>query len=264
MRARSIKQYLRLGYNLRYLLDVSTNHLVYGDKHVLETIHVFIQSCSDAGLYVTSRAATELYAPLIERWESASSTVKTEGLNLSLSDAAAVKEASYQLQTVLFSEAQGVFAYVARDKRYPVDRLLDDVASLMSPGIFEALPAVARYDFKEAGRCIAFELPTAAAFHLMRATEDVLKSFYRALVPDGRAPLMWGPMVQDLRRTLDPAPSVLLNNLDHLRTGFRNPTQHPEKIYDIEEVQDLFSLSVDATNRMLKYLDPSRGEYRPL
>ena len=43
---------------------------------------------------------------------------------------------------------------------------------------------------------------------------------------------------------------VLLNNLDNIRQSFRNPTQHPEKIYDIQEVQDLWSLCVDVVNRM--------------
>jgi hypothetical protein len=97
---------------------------------------------------------------------------------LSVEEVVAIKEASYQVQTVMFSEAQGVFAHVTSDKRFAVDRLLNDVASLMSPGIYDALPDVARYDFGEAGRCIAFEAPTAAAFHLMRGTEDVLKYFY--------------------------------------------------------------------------------------
>jgi hypothetical protein len=47
---------------------------------------------------------------------------------------------------------------------------------------------------------------------------------------------------------------TLLNNLDDVRMHFRNPTQHPEKTYDIEEAQDLWGRCVDATNRMSKYL----------
>jgi len=40
------------------------------------------------------------------------------------------------------------------------------------------------------------------------------------------------------------------DHLDHIRRSFRNPTQHPDKIYDIQEAQDLFGLCVDAVNRM--------------
>ena len=39
--------------------------------------------------------------------------------------------------------------------------------------------------------------------------------------------------------------------LDHIRSNFRNPTDHPEKIYDIEEVQDLLNVRCDAISRMV-------------
>lgn len=81
-----------------------------------------------------------------------------------------------------------------------------------------------------------------------------MKYFYCSKVKRDHVNLMWGPIVADLRKKRSPPPAILLNNLDNLRTGFRNPTQHPEKIYDIEEVQDLFALSADAVNRMIKYL----------
>lgn len=261
MRAQSIREYITIGYNLRYLLDVSTSHHVYGKKHVLGTILTFIDACSDSGLHVTSRAARDLYGPFIRKWEPGKRNDARRDATLSVAEVAAVKEASYQVQTVMFSEAQEVFAHVTSDKRFPVHRLLSDVPSLMSPGTFSTLPEVARYDFGEAGRCIAFETPTAAAFHLMRATEDVLKYFYCSIVQRNRVSLMWGPIVSDLRKQGDPPPAILLNNLDNLRTGFRNPTQHPEKIYDVEEAQDLFALSVDAVNRMMKFLrDRSEAE----
>jgi hypothetical protein len=62
-------------------------------------------------------------------------------------------------------------------------------------------------------------------------------------------------MVQHLknRRALRGDES-LINNLDDIRLHFRNPTQHPEKVYDIEEVQDLWGRCVDAINRMAKHL----------
>jgi hypothetical protein len=62
---------------------------------------------------------------------------------------------------------------------------------------------------------------------------------------------MWGAMVQDLRKRRKARPyEVLINNLDNIRNSFRNPTQHPEKIYDIHEVQDLWGICIDAINRM--------------
>src|SRR5258706_16076864 len=105
------------------------------------------------------------------------------------------------------------------------------------------MPPIAKYDVEEAGKCIAFERPTAAAFHLLRGTESVLKDFYCTMIKQKRCQLMWGPMVADLRKRPKTKKNiVLLDNLDNIRRSFRNPTQHPEKIYDIQEVQDLWGL----------------------
>lgn len=112
----------------------------------------------------------------------------------------------------------------------------------------------AQYDFSEAGKCIAFERPTAAAFHLLRGTESELRELYCYFVKKNRIkPMLWGPMVQALlshrRAKMNEA---LLKNLDNIRSSFRNPTQHPEKIYDIQEVQDLWGLCVEVVNKMSK------------
>jgi len=155
------------------------------------------------------------------------------------------------LRNTLFAEAQGNVAFILTDKRIDVNKLLSAVPALMAPGVFDSLPDVARYDFMEAGKCIAFELPTAAAFHLLRGTEGMLRHFYCSLVRRGRVEPLWGPMVESLRRRRTPPPAPLLDNLDNIRRSFRNPTQHPDKIYDIQEVQDLFGLCVDAVNRMV-------------
>ena len=96
----------------------------------------------------------------------------------------------------------------------------------MSPKVFNKLSPIAKSDLEEAGKCIAFELPTAAAFHLLRATESVLREFYLKLIIRGRINnLMWGNIIQDLKRKRNARPyEELLNHLDHIRNAFRNPT----------------------------------------
>lgn len=54
--------------------------------------------------------------------------------------------------------------------------------------------------------------------------------------------------------TSDNPQKELLDNLDNIRVSFRNPTQHPEKRYDIDEAQDLFNLCIEVVNRMAKDL----------
>jgi len=149
-------------------------------------------------------------------------------------------------------------AFIVTDKRIDVEKLLDEVAGLFAPGTFAKLPEIAQYDFAESGKCIAFERPTAAAFHCLRATEAVLRYYYCSLVKQRRPELMWGPMVDSLRRSRKNPPAVLLSNLDNIRHSFRNPTAHPEARYDISEVQDLFNLCVEVVNRMVKDLEDRR------
>ena len=158
-----------------------------------------------------------------------------------------------RIRPTLDAEADGNLAHIATDKRWEVRKLTDDVGSLMAPGVYDALPEIARTDFAEAGKCIAFERPTAAAFHLLRGTESVLRHFYLSVVRQKRLKNpMWGPMTEALRKRKTPPPAALLNNLDNVREHYRNPTQHPDKVYDIEEVQDLLPLCAQVVGQMAR------------
>jgi hypothetical protein len=166
-----------------------------------------------------------------------------------------LRKAAEDVFTTLQAESEGQIIFVTTPKRFDMSRLLGDVGALMAPGVYDVLSDVAQHDFAEAGRCVAYELPTASAFHLLRGTEDVLRWFYCSTVKRDRVdPLLWFAMSVHLSKRRTPPPAVLLANLDNLRKSFRNPTQHPEMIYDIEEVQDLFALAIDVVSRMVHQL----------
>ena len=216
---------------------------------ILYNIDAVLQLLEESGLPVTVRAAYELAGLREELAESAPDA------ELAADEARRLNEAMRYLEKTLFAEALGNIAFIVVDKRIDVNKLLHDVRALMAPGVFDSLPDIAQYDLMEAGKCIAFERPTASAFHLLRGTESMLKYFYCSIVKRNRGDLMWGSMVKSLReRKKKPPPKTLLDNLDNMRLSFRNPTQHPEKVYDIHEVQDLFALCVDVLNRMVTFL----------
>ena len=161
-----------------------------------------------------------------------------------------------ELRQTLEAELRATYAYSLTPKRVDITRLIDQPESLFGPHVYERLPAIARYDIGEAGRAIAFELPTAAAFHLMRATEAVLRIFYSSVVRTRRTARTWGEILTDIRRRrIGKQYVALLNHLDHIRYSFRNPTQHPDAQYDIHEVQDLWNIAVDVINRMAPSLN---------
>jgi len=221
---------------------------VYGTAHILVNIDSFLADLQEFELPVTQRAAYELHKLRDELAKSDSDHKITSG------EASKLSKIMDDVRNTLFAEAGGNVAFIVTDKRIDVNKLLSDVSALIAPGVFYSLPDVAQYDFIEAGKCIAFELPTAAAFHLLRGTEGVLRHFYCSIVRRSRVGLLWGPMVEHLRRRKTSPPAPLLDNLDNIRRSFRNPTQHPDKIYDIQEVQDLFGLCIDAINRMITLL----------
>jgi hypothetical protein len=259
---RTTNGYIWMGTSVRFLRDVTEGWPVFGEGFVVGNIENLCRYLSQYEMIVTTRVAEpfetfrqKAMAELAEAQGEDPDTGFEDSRTLTRAEAEKISRIANEVQITMLAEAKGQVAFITRDKRFPVDRLLDDVASLMPDGVFHALPDHAKYDFAEAGRCIAFELPTAAGFHLMRGTEAVLRDFYQRIVKRDRVdPLLWGPMTNHLRGRRVVPPDVLMNNLDNIRKSFRNPTQHPEKIYDIDEAQDLMGLAVEVVTRMQRHL----------
>lgn len=244
-----IRKFYKFGRTFRYLLDSSQGRRLKGDSFTLGNIQKFFDQASELGLTITARSKP--YYDLVELNEQ---FIEDESEKLSLAKSVKLKKIMKEIDIVLDAEISGLNAYIVSPKRIDVQTLLNNVSSLFSPKVFNKLPQIAKTDLEEAGKCIAFELPTAAAFHLLRATESVLREFYLKFINRDRIKnLMWGNIITDLRKRRKSKPyEDLFNHLDHIRKAFRNPTQHPEMIYDIHEVQDLWSICVDSINRMSK------------
>jgi hypothetical protein len=72
---------------------------------------------------------------------------------------------------------------------------------------------------------------------------------------------MWGNMIDQLKakakaKSKNKPPASLLASLDLIRTAYRNPTQHPEAIYEIDSAQDLFGVCLDVVGKMAEELQP--------
>ena len=246
MRKQNIWKYINLGTGFRYLQEAKKGRDIHGEALITGNIERFAENLEDLGLPVTQRASyklASLYESLLETEEDA---------KLTEAQAKELREAIRELRPTFAAEARGVYSYIVNEKRISIDKLVGSIEDVFSPETFDNFSDIAQYDFKEAGRCIAFERPTAAAFHLMRAVESILHPYYKKFIRPAQSGLTWGQMTYALKnkqRGKKPD-STTLNQVDHIRAAFRNPTQHPEKIYDIEEVQDLFFLCIDVTNRM--------------
>lgn len=167
-----------------------------------------------------------------------------------------IASTAISVERIIFAEAHTKKIYLLPNRRFNTEYLLLTPQQFLKAGHFERLSDLAKSDIASACRCLLFGEATAAAFHILRGTEDILKNYYFFHRRKARLDKpMWAAMVTQLRmkKTRKP-PSVLLDSLDLVRISYRNPTQHPQAIYDIESAQDLFGLCLDLINKMVAEL----------
>lgn len=250
MKSINVWTYIKVGTGFRYLQDATKGRRIHGDSFILENIERFLKVLDDFQLHVTRRASDRL------RTVQKNLLLKAEDAALSAVEAEELREAIKAIRSTFSAETKGIYNYVITEKRIDTEKLLNDIGGLFAPGTFDQLSDIARHDFKEAGRCIAFECSTAAAFHLLRGIEGILRQYYETFIGPVSSDITWGHITVGLRKKRDKRiDHHTLRHLDHIRSAFRNPTQHPEKTYDIQEIQDLFPIVVDVTNRMISEMN---------
>lgn len=259
MEKRTTYGYIYLGTVVRYLLDALEGTALHASGTVAENVRNLRGLLAQYEFHVTSRVSGRLWE-LLDEWETElreheDDEAWIQNRGLSKSECEILRDTCGIVRETLLAEAEGKVAFITSDKRYTVEKLLDGMGSVFGVGVFEKLPDLATFDFVEGGKALAYELPTAAAFHFLRGTEAVLREFYSHVVRRNRIkePRMWAAMVSDMREKRNAPAKIVLDNLDSLRTNFRNPTQHPEKVYDLDEAQDLLALAIDSINRMIRH-----------
>lgn len=164
------------------------------------------------------------------------------------------KDFADSIEKTLDSELRLRKAYVLSEKRLGLEKLMNEPAQLFSSGTFDKLSELSKMDFTEAGKCISFERYTAAAFHILRGTEQALREFYLKKVKQRRVKkLLWYDMTQSLKGRKN-IPDSLIAVLDSIREDFRNPTVHPEKTYGEDEAQSLLTHCSDVINRIIRIM----------
>ena len=124
--------------------------------------------------------------------------------------------------------------------------LLNDQASLLHYRTWKALSPMATRDVMCAGACLVFMLATASAFHILRATENLLNDYYEHYVPAEeqleRSHRTWGQMEPQLEMlALQGKVNIhTINRLVSLRVEHRNPTSHPEAEYTVDQAVSVY------------------------
>jgi len=112
------------------------------------------------------------------------------------------------------------------------------------------MPPDAVKDFRQAGKCLAFDLDTSAGFHVIRAAETLIRKYYSAVtgVQEMKSKdRNWGAYVRNLKSQLEQGnkqvnPKIIAL-IDQVREHHRNPVMHPEVTLSPAEALSLFNIA---------------------
>lgn len=167
--------------------------------------------------------------------------------------AGSIANAASNFQTVFAAEMETQDVYFVSQKGiYSTRHLIESADALFPQPIRSSLPANAVTDIQQAGKCLAFGLATSAGFHIMRATESVLLSYYGVMTGKSLPARVrnWGLYIKNLRGSK--ADPKTLAVLDQVREHHRNPIMHPEIVLSDDEVLGLLGVAQSAIMAMIR------------
>ena len=108
-----------------------------------------------------------------------------------------------------------------------------------SASLLKIIPQQTIDDLRQAGRCLAFDAPTACAFHVCRGTEALMLKYYEVLTGKkwNLKQRSWG--AYNIQLAKNGAPKSITNRLEELR-GDRNAYAHPNVNVKLEDAPTIF------------------------
>lgn len=166
----------------------------------------------------------------------------------------ALKSSIQDLESVLSNDMPGVSTYVVSQKGiYKTDALIAHADQHFTEDIRKLIPEQGKKDLLESGKCLAFELPTACAFHLWRVVETVMSAYYEKLTKStfkkDNVNRNWSEYIKALNAK--GANESITIYLDHIRDKYRNPQTHPEAMLEVNEALALFGVATSAIHQMI-------------
>lgn len=252
--------------SLSYIFELSTRLEPLGRLPDVETGLAGIW----VPLYVAQSQLDELYrqSPYVPQLRSSTaaanqllSAIKVETDNLDLNRKIAahvlinIRTLYGQFRTIFLADLGVTHSYFVTQKGgFDTISILAFGENLFPPELGIKVPE-AIFDVREAGKCLAYELPTSSGFHIFRAIESVLRKYYAQVTGGAPAPKVRsiGVYVAALRRANKADPKIL-TALEHLNQFHRNPVVHPEAVLTVDEAITIFGLARSVIAQMLVVL----------
>lgn len=127
-----------------------------------------------------------------------------------------------------------------------------------------AMPAEALGELDQAGKCLAFDLPTACGFHALRSLELVMDVYLDAYGVNTSKFKSWNDYIKAATRLVEsedvqsPKPAKKVTAmLDRMRELDRNPLMHPRDTLDQNAADQLYKLCGMTIVEMIKDMPPN-------
>lgn len=207
--------------------------------------------------YFPGQALITALKPLTDRsdWETELTQGETWGIHSKLTEFQTVLNAELGIADCYFVSRKGAF----------------DTASLISAGELcfpPDLPAKAATsiaDVRAAAKCLAFEVPTASGFHIMRALEAVIRSYW-PVASSGKAHPKNKTMGSYIKNMNDKGygSAKVRAVLQQIKDLHRNPLAHPDVTLEVDEASLLFGICQSAIAAMLREIPTPPSAPSPL
>lgn len=130
------------------------------------------------------------------------------------------------------------------------DNLILGTEGFFDENAIKRLSTIARKDFNDCCHCLLVGLATPSALMALRVLEEMLKKYYKVKTGNDPKGLEWGPMTAKIKE-LPVYDKDLITHLDNLRKNLRNKAMHPEKRFDIRDMEELFVTVIKTVEDLL-------------
>jgi hypothetical protein len=248
--------------SLPYIYNLSAAfkplHSIVRDTPIKDVLWILFNAESEleaflyGSVYSPALKATAVSGGVLLQALKKLTTDTTQDRPLHFMDVYSITNGVSEFETVLMAEMTTCNAYfVTKQRGYDVFDLITQ-AEVLFPAELIARAPEAVPDIQQAGKCIAFEIPTAAGFHLMRALELVLRLYFD-VVGKGEPRPTTNNLGDYLRIMTDKnlGDPKLVAVLRQIKDLHRNEFIHPETTLTLDEALGLLGISQSAIVYML-------------
>jgi hypothetical protein len=247
-----LKLFYRLGAELRFLTAKTDNLEAIAEKFAQKRDAIISVLVNTEGvpfpktLDALGALDSVLFHAVREATRLSQTKVKDEGFRDNLNERLKERLKVFEDEFEHESRRLAVFA-VTRKGDKDIRILIEEAESKFPENLVAVMPSKVIDDVQEAGKCLAFERATASAFHGCRATEGLMRAYYKKLTgndwppPPPKPPMKkeWKVLVDQLR--VEGAPQQIIQRLEEIRDN-RNAFAHPDVTVPPNEAPVLYDL----------------------